>query len=342
MVDEPGTTAVASMPPHEVPARPASTAVSATAVADPWASFDRWSSRVLLLFAALSLVVLLVMVGGLGSAGLGPLVGGCIVVPTAAFAGLLYATAAGLSRALPWARAAATWLLAILIAAGLLDLAMGLAAGRLSIPLGSILAALALSRRPGPLPATDAASTRLARRIGVAGLLLALVPPLATFAALDARSPLAVGPDAMIGGLAVTCEGDGMPWRIRATADWEWLRRDVLGSPPGTVAIAWSLRGVEAGEALVIQDTTSSGDAVASGGAGPAAGAVDLALAGWTSWSWTVEPVDGTLPDGSVTVVLAPAGADPAERPEHGVLDLRSVYANGNRWTQEHAVSCEW
>jgi hypothetical protein len=57
---------------------------------------------------------------------------------------------AGLDRRLAWARPAAVNVLVLVAAIGLLQVAVDLTRGRLTIPLAALVAIWLLSRRPGP------------------------------------------------------------------------------------------------------------------------------------------------------------------------------------------------
>jgi len=206
----------------------ATPAVTADAPADdPWASFDRWGSRLLVALALLTAVVGLLVVGPFVVSALPPLFLAAAVAFLVSGVALQYVVAVALGRRWAWARLAAVWLLVAIALTGFLGAAADLTASRITIPLAAIAAVLVLLRKPGPLPSIGGRDRRTGTVIGVAFLVTALLPGITTFAVTNRASPLAASADDLELELHLDCppRGAGMPDRVEATATWRWVRR---------------------------------------------------------------------------------------------------------------------
>ena len=324
----------------------ATPAVTADAPADdPWASFDRWGSRLLVALALLTAVVGLLVVGPFVVSALPPLFLAAAVAFLVSGVALQYVVAVALGRRWAWARLAAVWLLVAIALTGFLGAAADLTASRITIPLAAIAAVLVLLRKPGPLPSIGGRDRRTGTVIGVAFLVTALLPGITTFAVTNRASPLAASADDLELELHLDCppRGAGMPDRVEATATWRWLRRDLFAGKPDTIGIGWQgSEGADWSRSLVTDGAASSGETIQPGGSGVSMGVVDAALGGLSSWTWAVSPADGRLPDGSATLALDSSTIDLAARPTDGIVSVTALYAHGDRWTVTRDEVCRW
>jgi hypothetical protein len=161
---------------------------SLPATASPWARFDRLASNVFVVLAlAGGVVALLVLAVGQNAttepAWLEDAIGRPAVIAAAlvlavAGVGLFYGLAAGLDRGAAWARPAAVYVLIVVTLAGLAQVVLDLGRGRLTVPLGTLLAIWVLSTRPARGTAAPAGDRD--RRVVAGVTLLAVVIMLPT------------------------------------------------------------------------------------------------------------------------------------------------------------------
>jgi hypothetical protein len=135
-------------------------ATTTPAMSDPWARFDRPAGMAFVAAAVLGLVALLA-VAGLGQTATiepawletsfgRPLLLAVAIAALVVDIAVLYSVGAGLDRSATWARPAAVNVLVVVAALGLLQVAVDLTRGRLTIPFAALVALWLLSRRPGP------------------------------------------------------------------------------------------------------------------------------------------------------------------------------------------------
>jgi hypothetical protein len=281
-------------------------------VADQWARFDRWSSNLFLLLAVLTLVVLLAVLGLGGAASLPGLAIALTIAIGVAGGALLVGTSLALDRHAGWARTAASWMLWILVVTGVLDVLVALTRNTVTIPLAAIAAAVALRRRPGPLPALEAPGRRTALLVSLAFLATTLGGEAPAWLRTAPQSPLAVDQDALQLGIGLVCSGDptATPVRVEIVGSWTWTGRDLVPAGEDGVGIGWTSTGEEDGDALFTLDATSATDDgyLVPGGSGPAGGVVAREL------------------------------DDPAD----GILTVWAVYAHLDRWFVRQEVGCRW
>ena len=310
---------------------------------DPWASFDRWASNLFLVFAVLGLLVI-VAIGGLGRNADGLLLALGVAIAAVA-AALLLGTSIGLDRKRGWARAAASGLLVIMLVTGLVGAAADFMGGRLTIPLGSIIAALVLAKKPGPLPAMCARDGRVA--VGVLGLYLVASPGgLPAWLLTAEASPLVADRAQLELAVASDCPADGLPaagdaGSVNVIVSWSWRSRDLV--PPGgdAVELSWGQPAVIA--ARLDEVRLPAGATI--GGEGP--GIRLLQQESGTSSIIGMGP--GLLFGDTIVFSLGgqPAGDGRLEipldvqSPDGGIgFDLVARYAHGSAWTQIASTSC--
>jgi hypothetical protein len=324
------------------PVEPTAASAAGTPPVDPWATFDRWTSWFCLGLAVLAGIVGLLAIGP-ASQDLHPI----LVVATLAFlvaeAALLYAVSAGLSRGRPWARRAAMWVLWLAMITGFGGALVDIAQSKITIPIAAIVAAVILVRAPRPLPSVAAGDARRATALGVAFLVLLVLPVALGYIATGAASPLVASADDLAMALDVVCAGDGtaMPERIDVRTSWTWRDRDAFPGRPDTVAIGWSSSDARLSD-YTLDDHGASSSTLVPGADGLSGSAVDAALSGGDYWSWSVGDVGQVAEDGSVTVSLIPRHEDPAQRPADGSVQLHAIYAHLDRWTVRQEGVCRW
>jgi hypothetical protein len=310
---------------------------------DAWRTFDRWSSALFLALAVLGLLAAIAVVG-MANGTIPAIATGATIVIAALGSVVLYAVAAGLDRGRSWARPAAWAALVILVGAGLVGAAVDLAHGRITVPLGAVVAAVVLAKRPGPLPAAGWRDRRIA--VGLSGLLVAsfLGAGMPSWLTTSADSPLTAGPEALDLRLEVGCQVAGSQ-RIPVTASWSWRRRDAVPFGTDGLGVAWDWDG-EGGDQLPFDaQSIVASEWLWSGGGSPSAGVIDQAMAGagvLQSLGWGIDVDRGGLADAGVRFELIPPDARPGATFGHGSLTVRAVYAHLDRWTVRSATTCAW
>ena len=310
---------------------------------DPWASFDRWASTLFLIFAVLGLLVILA-IGGLGGNADGLLLALSLGIAAVA-AALLLGTSIGLDRQRGWARATAFGLLLIMLVTGLVGAAADFMGGRLTIPLGSIIAALVLVKKPGPLPAMSAHDGRVATGV-LALYLVASLGGLPAWLLTAEASPLVADRDQLELAVTSDCPADGLPaagdaGSVNVIVSWSWRSRDLVPLGGDAVELSWGQPAVitaRLDEVRLPAGATIGGDGPGiqllqreSGtssiiGMGPGLlfrDTVVFSLGGQPAGDGRLEiPLDVQPPDGGIA------------------FDLVARYAHGSAWTQVAETSC--
>ena len=308
---------------------------------DPWAAFDRWASNLFLIFAVVGLLVILA-IGGLGRNA-----DGLLLALSLGIAGvgsvILLGTSIGLDRKRGWARATAFDLLVIVLVAGLVGAVADFMGGRLTIPLGSIIAAIVLAKKPGPLPAMSAHDGRIATGVLALYLVASLGGAPAWLLTAEA-SPLVADRDQL--DLTVTSDCPGVASRggagtVDVTVSWTWRSRDLAPLGGDAVELSW-------GQPAFItarRDEVRLPAGATIGGDGP--GIQLLQRESGTSSIIGLGP--GLLFGDTVVVNLGgPSRGDgrleiplDVQPPEGGIaFDLVARYAHGSAWTQVASTSC--
>lgn len=331
--------------PVRVPVEEADAVEDAAVVAvamDPWATFDRWASWFCLAMALLTGLVGLLAIGPVLGTELHPVLAALMLAIIAGQAVLLYAVSAGLSRGWTWARPAVFWVLLLAVVTGLGGAVVDLTHSKLTIPLGAILGMVILARAPGRVQAGTTLDARRSTLVGLAFLLLTVLPGAVAYATTDVSSPLVAKADDLALVVDVACEGDGteMPERIDARLSWTWRDRDVFPGRPDTAGIGWPTDDDRV-SGFTLDESTKSDPAFVPGGDGLSLAAVEAALASGDAWSWSVGDVGQTSPDGWVSVVLVPRD-DARGRPADGSVRIVGVYAHLDRWTVRVEGRCGW
>ncbi len=337
-MDEPGSGPI-GVPVAEVDT--VADAAVAAAAADPWATFDRWASWFCLGLALLTGIVGLLVVGPVLNRELHPAIAVLTLAIVVTQTVLFYVVSAGLSRGWTWARPAAFWVLLLAVVTGFGGALVDLTQSKLTIPIGGILGVVILARAPARIQAATPGDARRSTLVGLALVIVTVLPAAMGFAATDVSSPFVTDADDLALAMDVGCEGDGtaIPERIDVRLSWTWRGRDAFPGRPDTVGIGWS--GEDDGESLLsLASHEASGPTLVPGGDGSSMPAVDEALAGAESWTWSVGEVGRTAEHGWVTVTLEPQ--QPRERPVDGSVRFNGVYAHLDRWTVRAEGRCAW
>lgn len=340
---DPGATASDGPEPGTTDGTGTTEATGVAAPRDAWATFDRWSSNLFLVVAVVGLLVILIIGGQAPNMDALLVATGLAIAVTSSV--LLLVTSVGLDRKRGWARATAFGVLLITLVSGLVGAVSDFTRGTLTIPLGTIIAALVLTRKPGPLPAMSAHDRRVAAGLLVLYLAASLGGAPAWLLTQEAspivadrdQLDLAVTSDCPVGGAAPA----GATTRVNVTVTWHWRSRDLLPLGSDAVELSWgnatSVRLLYEG-VQTPAGATRDGDGSAIQLLAKDAGTPDLVTGffGFTdSITYSLEAGGQVAGDGRL---LAPFDVDLSDG--GAALDLVARFAHAGAWTTVTEASC--
>jgi hypothetical protein len=245
----------------------------------------------------------------------------------------------GLRRLEPWAVAAATPLLGILIVFDVFNFVIGFGQGKLNLPIATVLGIWALRGQRAIRPAPS---------LGPAGIVLVVVDLALSLATINVSA--VVGPGGLLDlrqddlqqTLAVDCgpSPGSPPAKLAITYRWSWRRDAFLAGGDDAIVVRWFSAGTD-GSVYVLGDTPQPTIGLEPGGAGPLSGGPAQAWAGGglQSFTWAIDLSTRGMAPGEVRLDLGYAGGPRPQEPFH--IDAR--YFHLGTWrSQQLFADCTW
>lgn len=298
--------------------------------------------------ALFGLLLLLIVIGGVVTIAAGEVSAGLrmALVPGVVL-GLAWCTALllGLAARRPWAISAAIWVCVGLVVLGLVRALIDLAAGRVTIPLEAIFAAVVLAARPpvGDRPTLDGGERRIAAAVVGFFVVSSIWPYLAASGALSGIGGIGVAdPDALDIAISLDCPTGAAAATpsIRVQVDWGWVRSELVTPGVDGLVVRWAATDIDGNEIDLFWSEVDMRPTpeVATGSSGPTAALTEPVAIEGPSLEFSVQ-MDPPLAGGLASLALAPseAGAD------HGAITVWAAYAHGDHWLKETGQSsCRW
>ena len=301
-------------------------------------TFEGRAAVALKAVAAFAAVVGVILLGS-QSLPLAPVV---LLVTAAGFCLLALVAARGIDQRRPWALTAAPALLWILLAFGLLDVVIGLAASRIQIPLGALLAIWAFRAPPSvPRPAAEGhRGSALIAGFLVANTALSVGPTLA-----GPGGPFAAGEADLAVSLAADCgpPDAGVPRTVPVILRWSWSRGEPFPGGSDGIAIAWRGTDGEGGEPFLVDGVSPpAAEGIVQGGAAPSADVIDAFISTYGSGvSFAIDLAAQRFRPGEIALTLRRGSEVPVAR---GDLRVQAAYVHLGRWqvTTLPDTICQW
>lgn len=310
---------------------------------DPVASFRAWA---LGLFELLFVFTLIAGAASVGSLEVRPLAAMVAAVGFALALGVAGAMVLALLARRAWAFEATAWFCIVLIVGGLLRAVVDLVAGRITIPLEPIAAALVLGRRPRPdlRPVLDGRDRRTVVLV-VGAMVVALTWPLLSGQVAEGQI-LGATADSIELAVGVDCaDVAGEPSApIAIDVHWHWLTTEPFPGSTDGLVIRWmgdaGQPGSEVPGFVFDPPVARVDEGVWPGSGSPAASLTEPIAAEGPSMTYRIDVGAVGMRDGSVSLTLRPTTVPP---PAHGAISIWSAYAHLDWWvTRSDAVACVW
>jgi hypothetical protein len=235
----------------------------------------------------------------------------------------------GLRQRRPWAVAACTPILVILLVAGLVSFVVALLQARLEIPLEAVLAWWAL--RAAPEARSEPRRAGAGAWLMVGGLLLVNLLPLLTPVALTPGGPLVVSESDLDASMTVDCgpTTNASPESIVVTYSWSWRRAELVAGGTDEVVVSWFGSG-DAGSYTYSLAATELGQGLSE---------ANRVLDPAASILVAVDMATNRFQPGQLRLTLE-RGVDLAS--PHGSIELRSRYAHAPADIYDPASAAQW
>ena len=185
--------------------------------------FPRWAGNALLFFLVITAIAAVAVLGA-GPRGLVP-----VALVTAALSiGVLVTVIRGLRAGSEWAVPAAIAVLWLIAAQGVLETLAKLSQGSINVPIGTIIALVAL--HGAPAPAFVAPRGRAGRTLNaiIVAFVAAAVLPATVVWAYGPSAPWSVGPDAIRLSVELDCPTATPARTLTGAVEWTWTQADLL------------------------------------------------------------------------------------------------------------------
>lgn len=253
---------------------------------------------------------------------------------------ILVVAAWGLNSRRPWAVAACTPMLVILLVAGLVSFVVAVLQARLQIPLGAVVAWWALRAPPEPRP--EPVRAGMVGSLLVAGLLLVSLLPLATPIALAPGGPLIVSGSDLDTSMTLDCgpTANAGPETIIVTYRWSWRRAELVAGGTDQVVVSWFANGYAGPDSYTLTETDFGQ---------PGLSEANRVLAGQAGVVVAVDMATNRFEPGRLGLTLH---RELDLDSPHGSIELRARYAHGptdiydpasvSLWDRDGEARCEW
>ncbi len=246
----------------------------------------------------------------------------------------------GLDRQRPWAVPTTIVACAILIAAGIIQVAYDLTQATITIPLAAIGAGVVLLVDPRPpgaralVPSKPLVATTLCLVIGLAA-------PVVT-AALSHGWLFGNSPDDLTVAVTLDCQpGAGSsPTSATINTDWHWTRSEPFPSSYDAIVVRWRTEDEGGDFFLAAQPAIDESAGLWVGASSPSAErAQEIEAEGQPTVTVGIDLAKQQYANGRVQVSLT---REPVTTP-HGMVVADAVYIHQDRWEQVASeVTCEW
>lgn len=298
--------------------------------------------------ALFGLLLVLIVIGGVVTITAGEVSTGVrMTLVSGVVLGLAWCTALllGLAARRPWAISAAILVCVGLVVVGVVRALVDLAAGRITIPLEAIIAAVVLSARPpmGDRPALSGGERRIAGAVISIFVVSSIWPFLAASGALSGIAGIGVADsDALAIAISLDCPTGAATATpsVRVQVDWGWVQSELVTPGVDGLVVRWAATDIDGNEIDLYWSEVDMGPtpAVFTGSSWPAAARTGPVAIEGPSLEFSIH-MDPRLAGGLASLALAPseAGAD------HGVITVWAAYAHGDQWLKETgSSSCRW